>query len=365
MINTPKMIITYMLKEFTWSLLVFFGIFFSLILLTGYVEELIFFKEKNLSENLFVKCLILTLAKSPSFIIEFLPFIVLFAAVFFYVKFLSKNEIIPINLSGISNRLITIIPASYAFFLGIFFIIVITPISSQLINFYENSKSKFSDNQNLIFVSETGLWLKDRVNGVNLIIRADKIPNQDFSKLSNVSIYQFDKDDDLIKRLESQSALIENKLWILKGVKEIMKDKTNSYEKTELLTNINFKKLMNYFSNSHSFSIWNINKELNNIRNIGYYGQELIISFNKFLSLPFLLFCMTIIATLFTIDLGYRFNTFVYVFLGILSSIAVHFLGDLSISLGKTGKIPLIFSIWIPILILSIICIYALASKNE
>lgn len=363
--NPPKIIVTYMLKEFTWSLLIFFGIFFSLILLTGYVEEIIFFKEKNLSENLFIKCLILTLSKSPSIIIEFLPFIVLFSSIFFYVKFLSKNEVLPINLSGISNRLITLVPASFAFFLGVFFILAVTPISAHLINFYENTKSKFSDNQNFIFVSETGLWLKDSINETDLIIRADLTSNQDFSELKNVSIYQFNKYYNLTKRLESEKVSIKNKLWILKKVKEIKKEQTTTYEEIELLTNIDFKKLINYFSNSYSFSIWNITKELNNIRSIGYYGQELIISLNKFLSLPFLLFCMTIISTLFTIDLGLKFNTFVYIFIGILSSIAVHFLGDLSISLGKTGKIPLIFSIWVPILILSIICIYALVSKNE
>ena len=52
---TPKILIKYLIKEFAFSLLIFTLIFSSLIILTTFVEELIFFKEKQINNNFFFK----------------------------------------------------------------------------------------------------------------------------------------------------------------------------------------------------------------------------------------------------------------------------------------------------------------------
>ena len=51
------------------------------------------------------------------------------------------------------------------------------------------------------------------------------------------------------------------------------------------------------------------------MRERGYYGQELVIKLNKYLSLPLLLFSMIILSTVFTIKTNYTFNNFLYAFL--------------------------------------------------
>ena len=70
-------------------------------------------------------------------------------------------------------------------------------------------------------------------------------------------------------------------------------------------------KLKSFFNNSDIFSIWNIFYELQQIRQRGYYGQELVIKLNKYLSLPLLLFSMIILSTVFTIKTNYTFNNFI------------------------------------------------------
>ena len=63
---TPKTLINYLIKEFSLSLIIFFSIFLSLIILSLYVEEIFFFREKQISGNLFIKTFALSLIKTPT-----------------------------------------------------------------------------------------------------------------------------------------------------------------------------------------------------------------------------------------------------------------------------------------------------------
>ena len=363
---TPKILINYLIKEFSLSLFIFFSIFLSLIILSSYVEEIFYFRDKQISENFFFKTFILSLIKTPTLVINMSPFIFLFSGIFFYVKLLRSNEITPLSLSGFSKNFVTIIPALYSFFLGVFIILFLTPVSSSLSKYYETVKQIYSGNDNLLIMNKTDLWVKEKKNNETIIIRADKIIDQNFKNLKNLIIYKFNNDGDLVKRIDSKKAQIRQGNWELYNVKIL--DQNNIVKKEKKLnfeTNIILNNLKSFFSNSNTLSIWNINDEIKKIKERGYYGQELIITFNKYLSLPFLLASMIILATFYTIKIGYQFNNFIYAFFGVITGIFIYFLSDLSIALGKSGKIPLVMSVWMPILIIMIFSIYSIIKEND
>jgi len=87
----PKTLTKYLIKEFSFLLLIFFLIFSALIVLSTYVEEIIFFKNKEIIDNFFLEILIFSLIKSPTLILNFSPFIFLFTGILFYVKFIKNN----------------------------------------------------------------------------------------------------------------------------------------------------------------------------------------------------------------------------------------------------------------------------------
>jgi len=232
--------------------------------------------------------------------------------------------------------------------------------------YYETVKQNYSGNDNLLVMSNTGLWVKEKKNNETIIIRADKIIDQDFKNLKNITIYKFSNDGDLQKRIDAKKAGVQSGYWALNDVKILDQNNTNKKEKKlSFETNISLNNLRNFFSNSDTLSIWNINDEIKQIKERGYYGQELIITFNKYLSLPFLLASMVILATFFTIKNGYQFNNFIYAFFGVMTGIFVYFLSDLSIAIGKSGKIPLIMSVWIPVLLIMILSIYSIIKEND
>lgn len=362
---TPKILIKYLVKEFSISLIIFFSIFLSLIVLTNFIEEIFFLREKKIDENLIFKTFTLSIMKTPTILINMSPFIFLFSGIFYYVKLLRSNEVMPLSLSGFSKNFVTLVPSFFSLFLGIMLITVITPISSELSKQYETIKQKYISNDNLIIMSDTGLWVKDRQDSNTFIVRADRIENDNFNNLSNIIIYKFENNGDLIERIEGDSAIIENEKWKIKNGKKLENNTNVNLGDFDYTTNINLGKLKNFFINPNTFSIWNINKELKQIRERGYFGQELVITYHKYLSLPFVLFSMVILATFFTLKVNLKFNNFVYTFFGVLFGILIYFLLDLSIAIGKSGKVPLIMSVWIPVISMLLISYYSLLKENE
>jgi len=359
---TPKIIIKYLLKEFLLSLLIFTSVIFSLILLITFIEEIFFLRDKKLINNLFLLSISLSLIRLPTLLISMSPFIFLFSGIFFFVKLLRSNEITPLSLSGFSKNFIVLIPATFSFLLGVFIILFLTPISAELSKYYETYKRQYTGNENLIIFSHNGLWLMEKKTEGYNIIKSEKKISQDFQKLNQVTIYKFDNQNNFKARIDSESAFVNKNNWELINAKKLGEStKQNIVYKT----NINFDNVKNFFTNPNIFSIWNISKEISEIKKIGYFGQELIITFNKFLSLPFMLFAMIILSTFFTLKTGYQFNNFIYAFIGVLIGIIIYFLGDLSIAVGKSGKIPLSLSVWFPVILIITLSFFSLTKEKS
>ena len=361
--NTPKMIIVYLIKEYSNNLIIFISIFLSLILILTFIQELIFFKNEDLGDNFYLRVFVLTVAQCPTLMINITPFIILFTSIFFYTKLINNNETTPVMLSGLSNNFLMIVPSLYSMFIGIILIFILSPISSELSKYYENVKRGYSKNENLIVMSNTGMWLKEKNNENIFIIRADTIANENFKKLKNITIYKFDIFNNFKQRVDAENAEINENIWKLENA-FISSNKGKHFEKEKNhISKIDIEDIANLFINSQVFSIWNINAELKKIREYGYYGQELVITLNKYLSLPFLLFALTSFSTIFTLKINMKFSNFSYIFICVIIGIFIYFLSDLSIALGKSGKIPLPLSVWFPVIIIMTIPIYSLLNE--
>ena len=364
----PTTLIKYLSYEFIKCLLIVFAVFLSILLLTNFVEELIFFKEKKI-ENFLINIIFLTIVKTLNTLLESSIFIFLFGGIFFFVKFLKNNELNSIKLSGISNLLSILTPAFLSLFIGIFIIFVITPISAEGIKFYEKYKRNYSQNDNLTVINDSGLWFMEKNKDDYKIIRADKIVDNDFSKFYNSTIYTLDKNFNFIKRYDSKLIFINKKEWILENTKILFgadnKKNTNEEKDYTLKTSININELKNLFTNADTISFWEILNNIKKLNERGYSGDELKIKFHKYLSLPIYLFSMIILATVFTINIKNNYSNFIYIFFGIILGIIIYFLNDLSIALGISGKMPIVISVWIPIFLILAISALNLIKINE
>jgi len=360
-----KSINQYIIKEYIKSLFVVIAVMLSIILLINLLDEFNFFKTKK--DLKFIFFIIFTILKIPNVFINLFPFIVLFAGIVFYLKIYNHNEVISLRVMGYSNIQIMLIPALTSFVIGYVIVFLIVPFSSSMLKYYEELRSQYNETKNLVFVNETGIWILDKNEKEKNIIRIEKI-NKDFSTINQVTIYNYDLSNNFIKRIDANEGVIKDKNWQLNKVYIVTANKKNNKENYLNLynytSNININEIKNVYKNTETTSLLNINKEMLILEDKGYSTIDLRIRYQKLISYPIYLLAMSILSGLMIINLGKTSNYLKYGSYGVLISIIIYFLNDLSITIAKSGIISVDFSVWIPIFLIILINLVGITQVN-
>ena len=360
-----KSINRYIIKEYIKSLLTVLAVMLSIIILINLLDEFNFFKSKK--DLKFIFFIIFTILKIPNVLINLFPFIVLFSGIVFYLKIYNYNEVISLRVMGYSNIQIILIPALTSFVIGYLIVFLIVPFSSSMVKYYEELRSQYNDTKNLVFVNETGIWIIDKNEKEKNIIRIEKI-NKDFSTISQLTIYNYDFSNNFIKRIDANEGIIKDKNWQLNKVHIITANKKNNKENYlanyTYISNININELKNVYKNTETTSLLDINKEMLILEDKGYSTTDLRIRYQKLISLPIYLLAMSILSGLMIINLGKTSNCLKYGTYGVLISIIIYFLNDLSITVAKSGIISVDFSVWIPIFLIILINLVGITQVN-
>ena len=360
-----KSINRYLINEYIKSLFVVIAVMLSIILLINLLDEFNFFKSKK--DLKFIFFLIFTVLKIPNVLINLFPFIVLFAGIVFYLKIYNHNEVISLRVMGYSNIQIILIPALTSFVIGYVIVFLIVPVSSSMLRYYEDLRSEYNETKNLVFVNETGIWILDKNEKEKNIIRIEKI-NKDFTIVSQITIYNYDVANNFIRRIDATEGTIKDKNWQLNKVNIISANKKNNKENYlnnyNYTSNVNINELKNVYKNTETTSLLDINKEMLILEDKGYSTVDLRIRYQKLISFPIYLLAMSILSGLMIINLGKTSNYLKYGSYGVIISIIIYFLNDLSITIAKSGIISVDFSVWIPIFLIILINLVGITQVN-
>ena len=360
-----KSINRYIIKEFLKSLLVVLCVMFSIVLLITLLEEFNYFKSKQ--DLKFIQFIIFTFLKIPNLLFNLFPFIVLFSGIVFYLKIYNYNEIISLRVMGYSNIQIILIPALTCFIMGYLLVFLIVPFTSSMLKYYEEIKSEYDQTKNLVFVNETGIWIIDKNDNDKNIIRIDKI-DKNFSNIKQITIYNYDKDNNFIKRIDANEGIINDTNWQLSQVNIISsnnkKNSENYFNNYNYKSNIKINELKNIYKNTETTSLLDINREMLVLEDKGYSIVDLRIRYQKLVSFPIYLLAMSILSGLMIINLGKTSNYLKYGSYGVIISIIIYFLNDLSITIAKSGIISVDFSVWIPIFLIILINLVGITQVN-
>ena len=360
-----KSINRYIISEYIKSLFVVTAVMLSIVLLINLLDEFNFFKSKK--DLKFIFFIIFTILKIPNVLINLFPFIVLFGGIVFYLKIYNHNEVISLRVMGYSNIQIILIPALTSFVIGYVIVFLIVPFSSSMLRYYEDLRSEYNDTKNLVFVNETGIWIIDKNEKEKNIIRIEKI-NKDLSMLNGITIYSYDNSNNFIKRIDATDGTVNNKNWLLNKVNIISvnkkSNKDNYVNNYNYISNLNINELKNIYKNTETTSLLDIHKEMLILEDKGYSTIDLRIRYQKLISFPIYLLAMSILSGLMIINLGKTSNYLKYGTYGVIISIIIYFLNDLSITIAKSGIISVDFSVWIPIFLIILINLVGITQVN-
>ena len=354
----------YLAREFFKVIINMSLTFFCLGFIINLFEEINFFKDLDVGINLPI---ILSALFVPSMIYNMFPFVILLSGIWFFLKIRKTDEIIAMRISGMSNFSVIIVPSIVSIVLGVFFITLINPITSVLIKKYETIRGSYETQQfeYLATINTNGIWIKEKNFRKNYIIRASNLDNQN---LIDLTIYEFDYKHNFVKRIDAKSADISSLNWKLKDAKIIDKDGKIVSENINNLpyqSRYDIKKIKSLYSNLDTISFWNLENEIKLLENRGYSTRAMKTKLQRSLAFPFFLLSMVLLSGVFTLGKRSKENNLPYVFIAIITSVLIFYFNDFSAALGKTEKLPIEVSVWMPIVIIFIFGAAGLIHANQ
>ena len=341
----------------------FFNVFFimiSLVFILNILKEIEFFNNKDVNS---LYPIYLSFMSSPSIIFEMFPFIFLISTQFFFLKLFNNDEINIFKYSGLKNIKIIIMLCLVSFFIGIFTITVFYSFSSNLQHYYLQIKNQFSEDKlYLAVINKNGLWMKDVVDNEINIINSSKINN---NFLTDTFITTFDEDYNLIRSLKSNKIDIKDNKWIIYDVVIFKDNSSQKFNKLEFKSNFNQKRIESLFSNLSSLSLLKLIDLRKNYKLLNYSTVDVDIQIYKIATYPLFLVIMTILSSIIMLNTKKSSSKVLKIIIGLFFSVVIYYINNFFNVMGSTEKLPLMVSIWTPIIFLSLINLIMLVNINE
>ena len=212
-------------------------------------------------------------------------------------------------------------------------------------------------------VNESGLWLKDEINQSILIVKAKYI-QEDY--LIDVIINQFNKNFDLEQTIQTDKIDISKNLWIINEPKITKENISNENIKSYTLqTSFNTEKINSLFSNISTLNLLELFNLKKDYENLGYSSKEIQIHLLNLFTTPIFYGILTVLSCIIMINISKNRSLFFHIIFGVLMSVIIYYINFIFNSLGDNGKIPIIASIFLPLILISIVVIIGLIRINE
>ena len=351
----------YLIKTYFYNFVIVSLVFLSLGFILNFFEELKFFNDY---ETTAFYPLLLALLNTPSVLFELFPFIFLITTKFFYIYLNDRNEIEILKNNGISySKILTILSIS-SFIMGVIILLSYYTFSSNLKYHYYNLKNSFTEqNEYLAVVNESGLWIKEEIDETINIIHAKQFKENIIEK---ITITQTNSKFKMPNTIIAEKADISKKLWDLINVKIInYKGEKKNLSNLQYRSSFNGEIVANLFSNLNSLNLFQLYELSKNYTKIGYSTTNVMVHLNKLYSMPIFFLLMTVLGFLIMIKFKFIKTKFFTVIIGVIVSVIVYYLNYFSSLFGSNETLPIGLSIWLPHLILMLICSLVMVRINE
>ena len=349
----------FLVKTYLLSLLNVFFIFFCLIYVLNLLTELEFFKKTSV-ESYFPPYL--SLLNTPIFVFEMFPFIFLISTQFFFNNLFTDNEMNIFKYSGLKNTKIFSILITTTFFVGIIIISIFYNLSSNLKNLYLGLKSNYTeDKKYLAVITNNGLWIKDIYNENILMINANSFNN---NELLNAYISEFDKNFQIIRNIKSQKIDISNKEWVIENAEIYVQNNREIVKQLKFKTNFDYKLIQNLFSNMSSLSFIELIEMRKNYKKLNYSLTEIDLQLLKLITFPFYFILMFVFSAVIMMNTKTFKNKSLKIIVGLFLSVIIYYINNFFYILGTSEKISVLSSVFIPLVILTLINSFFMRNIN-
>jgi lipopolysaccharide export system permease protein len=204
--------------------------------------------------------------------------------------------------------------------------------------------------------------MKDVVDNQTSIINSSKIDN---NFLTNTFITTFDDEFNLVKSIKSDKIDIKDNEWLIYDVTIFEENISKKKDLIKFKSNFNQKKIESLFSNLSSLSLLKLIELRQNYKSLNYSTVDVDMQIYKIATYPLILVIMTILSSIIMLNTKKSNSKVIKIIIGLFFSVIIYYINNFFNVMGSTEKLPLMVSIWTPIIFLSLINVVMLLNINE
>ncbi|BBK41726.1 LPS export ABC transporter permease LptG [Allostella vacuolata] len=287
--------------------------------------------------------------KLPYLAQEILPFAMLFGSMLAFWRLTRSSELLVARAAGVSAWQFLAPAVLVAVLIGVFAVTVFNPVASILRNRYDGLESRVLKGRTSdLALSRTGLWLRQNDEEGPTIIHALRVDADD-GRLLDVTVLQFQDDNRLVRRIDADSALLEERRWRLMGAWSWAPGQQSTpIGEYVLPTTMTTRGLQDSFAAPETISFWELPGFISLLETAGFSAHRHRLYWHSLLAQPLLLGALVLIAATFALRPTRRGGTTWLIMGGVLTGFLLHFLSDVVFALGLASNIPIALAAWTP-----------------
>jgi lipopolysaccharide export system permease protein len=349
----------YIARRFLTITLATFLAVFTLVIIVDLVELM---RANRRGGAGFADLLGMAVLHAPSITITAAPFTVLLASMTCFAILARRSELVITRAAGVSVwRLIS--PAIVVgALLGVIAFAVYNPIASAFTARFDTLQEKFFDRAtSRLALSGKGIWLRQGDDDGQTVIRAQRASGK-IDRLWDVSIFQFDAEDQLFRRISARSAVLEDRNWRLNGVLRwdlndaaasdtaaaLAEATATPLERMNIPTDLTVEHIHDSFAAPESISFWKLPGFIKLLEESGFSANRHKMHWYALVSAPIVYVAMVLIGAAFSMRHA-RFGGLGMMALGcVMAGFGYFFLSDIANALGASGSVPVMVAAWAP-----------------
>ena len=185
------------------------------------------------------------------------------------------------------------------------------------------------------------------------------------NELLNAYISEFDKNFEIIRNIKSKKINIKNKEWVIDDAEIYVQDSKEIVKKLKFKTNFDYQLIQNLFSNMSSLSFTELIEMRKNYKKLNYSLTEINLQILKLISFPFYFILMFIFSAIIMMNTKTFKSKSLKVIIGLFLSVVIYYINNFFYILGTTEKVNVVSSVFIPLIILTIINALLIRKIND
>ena len=316
-------------------------------------------------KNLF-NFLQLSFLKFPSILNEIIPFVTIISISFLIRNLVNNNELISMRNLGFSIFDIFFPIAIAVFIMGLFFLVLINPLSTYMENKYDIKLDNKENSLYSIKISNNEMWIKNQVDQFNSSFI--NIKNIDLKKMYAENIKIILINDGENKFIYAQEGLIKNNLFFLEDVKfyDFKNEKYENLENFNLIINFDRNNILNSISRYELVPFFKYLNHSKTLSKFNLYSDEIGLYYLSEILKPLFIVILSFIIVGFSSKFQRNENFFKVLFISISIGFLIFLFKEIVDKLTVSLSLNIFFSYFVVVLLLFFIGLYQIIKiENE